>query len=141
MTTSNFRTAGDNPLAVAISRGAPWAYRGRRYRALAPTPTQRHLTGEAFRLSYEADLEKMDARRVYEELGPDAILLCWEPPGERCHRCMVAEWFKRKLGIAIPELTAINAPRPVISLSFRPPPRLPRLAFKPQMSLGLEINV
>ena len=31
---------------------------------------------------------------VAEELGPDAILLCWESFNVRCHRRLVAEWLE-----------------------------------------------
>lgn len=43
--------------------------------------------------------------RVVEFLGADAILLCWEPAGQFCHRRLVAEWLETSLGIVVPEWT------------------------------------
>jgi len=39
---------------------------------------------------------------VYEELGENAVLLCWEKDGF-CHRHLVADWLQEKLGIEIKE--------------------------------------
>ncbi|EDP8947924.1 hypothetical protein IDN71_003483 [Salmonella enterica] len=33
----------------------------------------------------------------------EPVLLCWEKPGEFCHRQLVARWFRRELGIAVEE--------------------------------------
>jgi len=49
-------------------------------------------------------LDKLDAARVYDELGSDAILLCWERPNKFCHRQIVADWFRNKLEINVEEL-------------------------------------
>jgi hypothetical protein len=59
---------------------------------------------ELFDREYRKQLESLDARRVAEELGPNAILLCWESFNVRCHRRLVAEWLEEKLGIVVPEL-------------------------------------
>jgi hypothetical protein len=49
-------------------------------------------------------LKGLDPRKVYEELGESAVLLCFCPSGEYCHRRIVAEWFEFHLGIIVPEL-------------------------------------
>jgi uncharacterized protein (DUF488 family) len=49
-------------------------------------------------------LSKLDPQKVFSDLGQDAILLCWEKPGEDCHRRLVAEWLEGLLGIKVPEL-------------------------------------
>lgn len=38
------------------------------------------------------------------EFGMDSVLLCYEPPGEFCHRRLVAEYLQRTLGVRVPEL-------------------------------------
>jgi uncharacterized protein (DUF488 family) len=58
---------------------------------------------EAYRLEYKKILDNLDPRKVYEDLGQEAILLCWEKPGDFCHRGMVAEWLEEHLGIRVPE--------------------------------------
>ena len=52
---------------------------------------------------YREILSKLDPQKVANDLGPDAILLCFEKFNDRCHRRLVAEWFETSLGIIIPE--------------------------------------
>jgi len=59
---------------------------------------------ELFDREYRKQLEALDAKQVAVDLGPDAILLCWESFNVRCHRRLVAEWLEEKLGITVPEL-------------------------------------
>ncbi|EDW8799046.1 TPA: hypothetical protein G8N45_002632 [Salmonella enterica] len=33
----------------------------------------------------------------------EPVLMCWEKPGEFCHRQLVARWFRRELGISVEE--------------------------------------
>jgi hypothetical protein len=105
MQTSNFKLSGTDPHAVAISRGVPKGFKGRRYLALAPaTWALVKETDEAvFRETFMRQLEPLDAKAILKEVGEDAILLCWEKPGEFCHRRVVAEWLERELGISVPE--------------------------------------
>jgi hypothetical protein len=49
-------------------------------------------------------LNKLDPARTYQELGEDAILLCWEKSGFFCHRHIVAKWLMDNLNITIVEL-------------------------------------
>ena len=58
---------------------------------------------ELFDREYRKQLDSLDAKQVTEELGPNAILLCWESFNVRCHRRLVAEWLEEKLGIVVPE--------------------------------------
>ncbi|WP_175476640.1 hypothetical protein [Syntrophus gentianae] len=46
---------------------------------------------------------KLDPRQVYEDLGSDAEMLCWESPGKFRHRHLVAEWLEKALDIKVPE--------------------------------------
>ncbi len=105
--TSNFKIAGHLPQAVAISRGVPRGWQGRVYKALAPSWNLVKIADQTqFIQLYKAQvLDKLDARQVLRELGgDDFILLCWEPPGEFCHRLVVAAWLKKELGLKVPEL-------------------------------------
>ena len=92
--------------AVAISRGIPEWYKGRVYKALAPSWELVRIkdTEEYTRRYRNAVLNRLDPKKVYKDLGDDAILLCWEKPDEFCHRRLVAEWLEEALGIKIPEL-------------------------------------
>lgn len=54
---------------------------------------------------YEKVLAHLDPEDVYEELE-DATLLCYEEPGEFCHRHIVAAWFELFLDRRVPEQEA-----------------------------------
>ena len=113
MKTSYFanRPAASDPNAVAISRGVPRWFKGRVYDPLRPSwkLVQGSKSGavahDEYERLYRAEvLHRLDPATVRRELGDDAILLCWERPGEPCHRRIVARWLEEKLGIVVPEL-------------------------------------
>ena len=94
ITTSNFAKIGKHQDAVAISHGVARFYRGKRYMPLAlPRWLLKATDPELFDREYRKQLELLDAKQVAEELGPNAILLCWESFNVRCHRRLVAEWL------------------------------------------------
>jgi hypothetical protein len=105
--TSNFKTAGHLPQAVAICRGLPRGWQGRAYKPLAPSwkLVKAGLSREAFIKAYRAEvLDKLDARQVLHDLGgDDFVMLCWEPPGEFCHRRVVAAWLQKELKLVVEE--------------------------------------
>ena len=116
MFTSNYAVSGNDPKAVAISRGKPWWFRGRAYDALAPTREmlarwradfaagKEDEAHTAFDAAYGAQLAQLDPAQVVADLGDGAIVLCWENFNVRCHRRLVAEWLERALAIEIPEV-------------------------------------
>lgn len=55
-------------------------------------------------LYYETVLNKLNVEEMYEKLGSDAILLCYEKPGEFCHRHLIAQWFNENLKLNINEI-------------------------------------
>ncbi len=106
MMTSCFAISRNHPNAVAIVRYLPrWQkFTGRVYQDLAPTPRMFNMAGAAFDRAFAAYLARLDPHRVYADLGPDAILLCYEKPLHKCHRRQVAEFLEAALGIEVPEL-------------------------------------
>lgn len=108
MQTASFSDVFSNPKAVAITRKAPGHFKGRVYQDLAPSwPTlKKGMAGDAegYDREMSAHLNTLNARKVLADLGPDAILVCYEPFNTRCHRRMVAEWLEEWLQIEIPEL-------------------------------------
>ena len=64
----------------------------------------------AYRDAYFAQLDKLDARKVYHDLQ-NCVLVCFESStdlstGKKfCHRRMIAGWLEEKLGIKVPEET------------------------------------
>ena len=113
MKTSYFfnTIAAEDPHAVSIARWPPrWWGSRRRYITLAPSASllNRSRTGlpwPEYVEEYKRDvLAKLDPAKAFADLGQWAILLCWEKPGENCHRRLVSEWLEKALNIKIPEL-------------------------------------
>ena len=115
MKTSYYAKSGSMPNAVSIAGRAPTSYRGLEYKRLAPKiwffkeykdPNDEHFMDQEFYIKhfYKEVLDKLDPKEVYDELGEDAILLCWETPEEFCHRHLVAEWLSKNLNIEIKEI-------------------------------------
>jgi hypothetical protein len=49
-------------------------------------------------------LDKLDPMRVITDLGGDNIVMvCWEAPGEFCHRRVVAAWLRKHTGVLVEE--------------------------------------
>ena len=91
---------------VSIALKTPEWFRGRRYPALAPRKDMLHMEEGDYRREYRKILDRLDPRRVYDDLGSESILLCWERAGQFCHRRLVAEWLEKNLGVKVPELPA-----------------------------------
>ena len=89
---------------VSIALKTPDWFQGRRYPVLAPRRRMLKMGEEEYRRKYQGILDRLDPGQVYEDLGVDAILLCWEPPGASCHRRLVAGWLEEHLGVQVPEL-------------------------------------
>ncbi len=52
---------------------------------------------------YNIVLKPLDPQEIYEELGENAVLLCFEKPTNFCHRFLVAGWLEMALNIQIDE--------------------------------------
>lgn len=115
MKTSCFAISGKDPNAVSIARYIDSRYnpyRGKKYLDLAPSPAlfkawkNRELTEQEYEERfYQETLTKTTPQKVLADLGDESILLCYEPPGEFCHRRIVARWLEEALEIAIPEIS------------------------------------
>ena len=110
MQTSNFLIKGNDPESVSISRRCPSWYKGRHYEPLTPPSdlVDRYVNGTIDASQYEREfrrrvLSHLDPSRVFEDLGPNAILLCNAPPGNFCHRRIVSDWLETSLGIIVAE--------------------------------------
>jgi hypothetical protein len=113
MKTSYFgnKKASADPNAISIARWPPrwWGSRNR-YITLAPSRDLLNLSKAGLPwLDYvreyrQSVLDKLNSEKVFSDLGADAILMCWEKPGEDCHRRLVAEWLEKHLDIKVPEL-------------------------------------
>ena len=94
--------------AVSVARGEPDYYDGKSYKQLAPSWEMIHKFRKGNKEFYDSEYVKiladLDSEKVVEDVGENAILLCWEKPPDICHRRWVAEWLEENLGIEVPEL-------------------------------------
>ena len=110
--TSSFKRCGKDPRGVSIAR-YPMFWRGRRYYALVPSVAlfrawkAEAISNEDYRERfYQETLSRLNPYDAFQDLGMDAILLCHCPPGQFCHRRIVARWLEEALGINVPEASA-----------------------------------
>lgn len=93
---------------ISIAGKAPDWYDGIQYKRLAPKwsffQEWKKNGDNDFYIKHfnEEVLDWLNPNSVYEALwslskGKDCVLLCYEPPGEFCHRHLVAEWLNRNV--------------------------------------------
>lgn len=111
--TSNYARHGNNPNAFAISLTIPEWYEGKRLEYLAP---KSDMVGKIKKDSANYNQRKytrdyldilrarnVDPKKLIESLPDGAILLCYESPGEFCHRRILADWIERHTEVTVPE--------------------------------------
>lgn len=104
---------------VSISLYPPKWYVGAMTRTVAPSnDILRNSKGEEdYTRRFKSEiLSRVSPDRFINELnyfgrGKDIALCCFEKPGEFCHRHIVAEWLKEKLGIEVEEFDVKKEPR------------------------------
>lgn len=125
----NIRKLRSNSIIpVGISLGIPKWFTGHNLRYLAPTYKILQLaTQEEYIPAYIKLLESMDMERFRFDLTviseiegvKDIALLCYEKPGDFCHRRIFADWMKEKTGYDIKEYGYIEKKEPdVVQGSF-----------------------
>jgi len=103
MNTSYFAKSGTHKNAVAISAKVPEFYKGKRYTKLAPSWSiysewKESGDDERYTRRYNEEiLGKLNPHEVYCDLGPEAILICYESSEKFCHRHLVAKWLMKHL--------------------------------------------
>lgn len=133
LTTSYFANLRNIENPVSISRYQPSWYDGPRMTLLAPSPSlllsykNQNLSESDYVETYKREtLSKLRQAEVHgyilSNYSDRATLVCYERPGEFCHRRIVAEWLAAGLGIVIPELIAKKSkPSSAISLNLFAP--------------------
>lgn len=56
----------------------------------------------------ETVLSKLNPENVVEDLGDNAVMICYEKPGDFCHRHIIADWLHKNTGIEVKEVSLIN---------------------------------
>ena len=105
MTTSYFARLKEISYPVSICGRAPEWYKGPQYKKLAPKLWffQLYKSGDLDAKGYteaykEEVLAPLDPKEVYEKLcsfynTSEVTLLCYEKPGDFCHRHLIADWL------------------------------------------------
>lgn len=109
--TSNYARKSKEPNAFAISRKPPDWYQGQTLEFLAPTweIIMAIKNGQIDEAEYTKQyIELLHERRItpkglLDALPAECYLLCYEPPGDFCHRRVLAEWVYHHTGFWIPE--------------------------------------
>jgi hypothetical protein len=96
---------------------------GRKLLALAPTPDMLKINQADYNAAFAKILAKLDPQAIAAELGDNAVLLCFEKPGEICHRRAVAEWLERTLGIEVTEFGFARQDCPAYADLIPSPPK------------------
>lgn len=106
-------------IPVSIARWSPRWYSGMKLTALAPLPDMLRddITREQYIRQYnDRVLARLDPGKVVKALwgmtgGRDCALLCYEKPGDFCHRRLLADWMLKRTGLLIPEFGVIEKPK------------------------------
>lgn len=102
----------DNPLSISLK--APEWYSGSEFKVLAPTYNiisryKKHEIDSKVYIELFNDhvLKNLNPLDVYNNIvntyGLNVSLICYEKPGEFCHRHLISEWFNINLGTNICE--------------------------------------
>ena len=90
---------------ISIASKSPPGFKGKKFPELFP-PIRIVINYKAGKITesqytevYKREiLKKLNPAAVFAELGPDAVLLCWEGSDKFCHRHIVAKWLKLSIG-------------------------------------------
>lgn len=112
MQTTYFAKAKSLPTSddlVSIARGTPEGFKGRTMIQLMPTVNllwrlkNNLCTEDEFTKEFTQQLSSLDVHAIAKELGPNAIMICFEGKGKFCHRHLVAKWLQSN-GYSVTEL-------------------------------------
>lgn len=107
--TAQLEKAGVVPISIAL--WCPRWYGGAGMKSVAPTAymVKGDISRERYIELYNREvLGRLKVEDVVEEIeilsnGKDAALLCYERPGDFCHRHLLAEWLTRQSGLVVEE--------------------------------------
>lgn len=109
--TSNYVRQKGNPKAISISASHPTDFIGQIRLDLAPTwdilkaYKEQRIDTHQYVVEYIKLLNQrnINPHQLIKELPDNSVLLCYEPPGEFCHRRVLAHWVERYTDFKIVE--------------------------------------
>lgn len=107
--TALLQRSGIVPIGIAL--WLPRWYSGKSMKSVAPTGymVKGDITQDRYVELYNKEiLGKLRVEEVVYEIerlsgGKDAALLCYEKPGDFCHRHLLADWLTRESGLVVEE--------------------------------------
>lgn len=104
-------------IPVSVARYNPKFFKGYAMYEVAPYGPMLKMEEGEYRRAYASILRRNDANKIYQLIqrigkGSDVALLCYEKPGEFCHRRLLAEWLEKSLGIEVPEFVVEESKAP-----------------------------
>lgn len=111
---NNLKECGIVPISIAL--WPPKYYQGAAMSFLAPKRwmMQSGVTREQYIEGYRMEVlghlapESVIQSIGYLSKGKDAALLCYEKPGDFCHRRLLADWMLEQTGLEIPEFGVVQ---------------------------------
>jgi len=111
---ANIENLPDNICPISIAGKAPESYKGVEFKKLAPKLSFWKVWEQTKDNDYYIEqfnklvLDTLDPKTIYDELiiisnGKIPCLVCYEKPGDFCHRHLVADWLNKNLNIKIKE--------------------------------------
>mgnify|MGYP000846084352 FL=1 len=127
--TKSLLKAGIKPIGICLYPPQWYLMSGQKnFDMLAPTREIFKLDEAMYTIRFNELLERLDPDNIFNAIGDisngrDAALLCFEKPGEFCHRRLVAKWLENGLGFEV------NEWRSTAKDEDRRPPEAPQLSL------------
>ena len=116
---ANLKNLPDNLCPISICGKAPDWYDGIQFKILAPKywffkkyeeDGDKDFYTEAFNHDILNNFKAWEVLNKLKELAGNKLpcLICYEKPGDFCHRHLVAEWLQNNCNIKVEEYTEFN---------------------------------
>lgn len=112
------RLGADKIMPIGVALYTPKWYSGSEMKVLAPRGymlakgiSEQQYT-EMYTRQVLAGLNPRHIVTMIEQMsgGRDCALLCYEKPGDFCHRRLIADWLQKSLGITVDEYKVVAEP-------------------------------
>lgn len=114
---ANLKNIPPDIIPISICGKAPENYNGIQYKVLAPKygffmEWKKNQDNEFYIQHFNSEvLASLKPQDIYDNFirvsrGKDVVLICYEKPGDFCHRHLVADWLSKNLNIEVLEYKA-----------------------------------
>ena len=115
------KLGADKIMPIGVALYTPKWYSGPEMKVLAPRGYMlaKSISEQQYTEMYTSQvLAGLNPRHIYTTIeqmsgGRDCALLCYEKPGDFCHRRLIADWLQKSLGITVDEYQVVaETPKP-----------------------------